>query len=102
MLNLFWKIFLVFWVAMIAMGGAIAWTTAQIGRERIPLMMEREKEQFAESVAQAEEVLRTRGVAGFRDWLDDNWSSRRLNVFVIDPAGHEALGWKYDLEPMPG
>ena len=92
MFNLFWKIFLVFWVAMIAMGGAIAWTTAQIGRERIPLMIEREKEQFAESVAQAEEVLRTRGLAGFREWLDDTWSNRRLNVFLIDPAGHEVFG----------
>jgi two-component system sensor histidine kinase CpxA len=90
--NLFWKIFLVFWVAMIAMGGAIAWTTAQIGRERIPLMIEREKEQFAESVAQAEDVLRARGAAGLREWLDDNWSNRRLNVFVLDPSGREVLG----------
>jgi len=90
--NLFWKIFLVFWVAMIAMGGAIAWTTAQIGRERIPLMIEREKEQFAESVVQAEDVLRARGSAGLRAWLDDNWNHRRLNLFLIDPAGQDALG----------
>jgi two-component system sensor histidine kinase CpxA len=92
MFNLFWKIFLVFWVAMIAMGGTIAWTTAQIGRDRIPLMIERDKEQFAESVAQAEEVLRTRGLAGFKAWLDDNWSNRRLNVFLFDPSGQEVLG----------
>jgi two-component system sensor histidine kinase CpxA len=90
--NLFWKIFLVFWIAMIAMGGAIAWTTAQIGRERIPLMIEREKEQFAESVAQAEDVLRARGSAGLRAWLDAHWSSRRLNIFLLDPAGREVLG----------
>ncbi|MCC6302633.1 MAG: HAMP domain-containing protein [Gammaproteobacteria bacterium] len=92
MFNLFWKIFLIFWIAMIAMGGAIAWTTAQIGRERIPLMIEREKEQFAQSVAEAESVLRTRGLAGFREWLDDTWSNRRLNVFLIDPSGREVLG----------
>lgn len=92
MFNLFWKIFLIFWVSMIAMGGAIAWTTAQIGRERIPLMIEREKEQFAEGVAEAENVLRARGVAGFREWLDHTWSSRRMNVFLIDPAGREVLG----------
>lgn len=94
MVNLFWKIFLIFWISMIAMGGAIAWTTAQIGRERIPLMIEREKAQFAESVAEAEGVLRTRGVAGFREWLDATWSNRRLNVFLIDPSGREVLGNK--------
>ena len=92
MINLFWKIFLIFWVSMIAMGSVIAWTTAQIGRERIPLMIEREKEQFAESVAEAEKVLRTRGVAGFREWLDDTGSERRMNVFLLDPSGREVLG----------
>lgn len=92
MFNLFWKIFLVFWIAMIAMGGAIAWTTAQIGRERIPLMIERDKDQFAESVAQAEDVLRARGSAGLRAWLNEHRGKRRLNVFVLDPAGRDALG----------
>lgn len=92
MFNLFWKIFIVFWIAMIAMGGAIAWTTAQIGRERIPLMIEHEKEEFSESVAQAEDILHKRGVPAFKEWLDDNWSNRRLNVFLIDPAGREVLG----------
>jgi len=92
MINLFWKIFIVFWLAMIAMGGAIAWTTAQFGRDRIPLMIEQEKEQFADNVDRAEDALHTGGVAGMKRWLNNPAHGRGLNIFVIDQAGNEVLG----------
>lgn len=92
MYGLFWRIFLWFWVAMVVMGGAIAWTTAQIGRERIPLMIERDKAQFAESITRAEDVLRAHGINGLKDWLKDPRHVRGMRVFVLDPGGREMLG----------
>lgn len=92
MYSLFWKIFLWFWVTMVVMGGAIAWTTAQVGRERIPLMIEHEREQFAENVDRAEDVLRRAGVAGLRTWLADGDHGDDMRLFVFDPAGSEMLG----------
>jgi two-component system sensor histidine kinase CpxA len=92
MYSLFWKIFLWFWVATIVMGGAIAWATAQVGRERIPLMIEHEKEEFARNVDRAEGVLRTQGVPGLRAWLNEPDHTIGMRIYVLDPAGNEMLG----------
>ncbi len=92
MYGLFGKIFLSFWLTMIAVGVVIAWTTAQLGGEKIPPMIERAQNQFAEDAARAEEVLLTGGIAGLRDWLDNTDHTRSMRVFVFDASGREALG----------
>lgn len=92
MYGLFGKIFLSFWLTMIAVGAVIAWTTAQLGGEKIPPMIERAQNQFAEDAARVEEVLRARGIGGLRTWIDDPDHIRTMRVFVFDASGQEVFG----------
>jgi two-component system sensor histidine kinase CpxA len=98
MYSLFGKIFLWFWMTTIAIGAAIALTTAQLGREKIPPMMERAHENFVQDAARAEEVLRLQGLAALREWLKESEHTRATRIFVFDPSGHEALG---QTAPLP-
>lgn len=92
MYSLFGKIFLSFWLTMIAVGIVIAWTTAQLGGEKIPPMIERAQNQFAEDAARAEQVLGARGIGGLRVWLENPDHTRAMRVYVFDASGREALG----------
>ncbi len=92
MFGLFGKIFLAFWLTMITLGAVIALTTAQLGGEKIPPLIERAQNQFAEDAAQAEQVLRARGLDGLRAWLEHREHTRAMRVFVFDASGEEALG----------
>ena len=92
MYSLFGKIFLWFWGAMIAMGAVIALTTAQLGGEKIPPMIERAHTQFMEEASQAAQVLGTRGIDGLRQWHRRSDRTRSMTLFVFDDAGREALG----------
>lgn len=89
MYSLFGKIFLWFWAMMVLMGAAIALTTAQLGGEKIPPMIERAHAQFLEEAEQAKQALATGGVAGLRQWRRGHGHMR---LYLIDPAGREALG----------
>lgn len=91
MYSLFGKIFLWFWGTMIAMGAVIALTTAQLGGEKIPPMIERAHGQFTEDTARAAQVLGTRGVDGLREWLRSG-HGHSMRLFVFDESGSEALG----------
>lgn len=92
MYGLFWKLFLWFWAATIAMGATIALTTVQLGGEKIPPMIERAKEQFAENSRQAVEVLQQRGIRGLRAWLDRPGHASGMRLYVIDSGGRDMLG----------
>jgi two-component system sensor histidine kinase CpxA len=92
MYSLFGKIFLWFWATTIVTGAVIALTTAQLGRDKIPPMMERARGDFVESAAHAEQALRSRGLAGLREWMARSDRARALHVFVFDASGREALG----------
>jgi two-component system, OmpR family, sensor histidine kinase CpxA len=90
--SLFGKIFLSFWLTMIAVGVVIAWTTAQLGGEKIPPMIERAQNQFAEDAARAHQVLAARGISGLRAWLDNPDHTRAMRIYVFDASGREVLG----------
>jgi two-component system sensor histidine kinase CpxA len=92
MYSLFGKIFLWFWITTIATGVVIALTTAQLGGEKIPPMLERAKGNFIEDATRAEEVLRLRGLDDLREWLKRSEHARAMHVFVFDASGAEALG----------
>ncbi len=92
MFGLFGKIFLAFWLTMITVGAVIALTTAQLGGEKIPPLIERAQNQFTEDASRAEQVLRTRGLTGLRNWLEHRENTRAMRVFVFDASGQEALG----------
>lgn len=92
MYSLFGKIFLWFWLTMIAMGAIIALTTAQLGGEKIPPMIERAQTQFAEDGARAAQVLGAGGIDALRDWARRAENVRSLRLFVFDAEGREALG----------
>ena len=92
MYSLFGKIFLWFWITTIAIGAMIALTTAQLGGEKIPPMMERAKGNFIEDATRAEEVLRLHGLDALREWLKRSEHARAMRVFVFDASGGEALG----------
>lgn len=89
MYSLFGKIFLSFWLTMVAVGIVIAWTTAQLGGEKIPPMIERAQNQFVEDAARAEQVLRGGGIRALEDWLRDRDNTRAMRVYVFDPGGRE-------------
>lgn len=92
MYSLFGKIFLSFWLTMIAVGVVIAWTTAQLGGEKIPPMLERAQNHFTEDASEAERVLRTGGLAALQAWLETPDHTRAMRLFIFDPAGREMLG----------
>lgn len=92
MYGLFWKLFLWFWAATVAMGATIAFTTAQLGGEKIPPMIERAKEQFTEHSAQAVDVLRRHGLDGLRRWLEDPSHTSGMRLYVLDAGGRDMLG----------
>ncbi len=92
MYSLFGKIFLWFWFTMVAMGAAIALTTAQLGGEKIPPMIERAHTQFTEDAAQAARVLAEQGVDGMRQWWQGEGRTRVKHLFLFDARGAEVFG----------
>lgn len=91
MYSLFGKIFLWFWVTMVLMGAAIALTTAQLGGEKIPPMIERAQAQFLEEAEKAAHALAVQGVSGLRQWHRGG-RGHSMRLYLFDPAGREALG----------
>lgn len=91
MYSLFGKIFLWFWFTMIAMGAVIALTTAQLGGEKIPPMIERAHTQFTDDAAQAARVLGERGLDGLREWRRGEGRKRVRYLFLFDARGEEVF-----------
>ena len=89
--SLFWKIFVWFWVAMIAMGAAIAWTTAHLaerGGAPFRARLHSAMDAYAYSAAS---VLEQQGTDGFKRWFRESERSGVLPVFVLDDLGRDAM-----------
>lgn len=95
MRSLFWKIFLWFWFAMLVLGGAIVWTTAHIGSNERPPLVERALRQFNDETGKAQQVFRDQGLTGLRAWLEKS-HPRHTQIYLLDPLGRDMLG-----KPVP-
>lgn len=106
MYGLFGKIFLWFWGTMLVTAAAVALTTAQLGGEKIPPMIERAHAQFVEAATDATAVLATGGVHALARWREDR--ARSMRMYLFDPSGREAFGQTVPAElrrfarPFPG
>jgi two-component system, OmpR family, sensor kinase len=88
--SLYFRIFVLFWLAMaLIVGGSIATTFTIAAREYEAPEMQRRP-----SVAiQASEVLGREGVSGLKNWLEANKnSSVDRDLFIIGPDGRDILG----------
>jgi two-component system sensor histidine kinase CpxA len=93
MRSLFLKIFLWFWLAMIVIGFAVAWTTATLSnRDEPPAALVRAHEVFQRNADEAHRMLSRDGIEGLRAWRSRASSTRHTRIFVLDASGNELLG----------
>jgi len=88
----FLKIFLWFWGAMIALVLILVWTSAHLGGQEIPPMLEHAREVYQKDTTEVKNVLQSRGVAGLRNWLERHGSPRFMEVFLLTADGRSLLG----------
>jgi len=93
MRSLFLKIFLWFWLAMIVIGVAVAWTTATLSSgDEPPEALVRAHHVFQRNADEAHRVLSEDGLDALRAWAGKASNTRHTRIFVLDPAGDELLG----------
>ncbi|GAB6042018.1 ATP-binding protein [Endothiovibrio diazotrophicus] len=88
-MRIFLKIFLSFWITVIAVGGAVAWVAYQFRGEMEALMREEWDDRLAER-DRLREVLIRDGVAALRRALEV--SPQREHIYVAQRGGGELLG----------
>jgi two-component system OmpR family sensor kinase len=88
--SLFFRIFILFWIAMaLIVGGSIALTVAVASRENDSGDAERRPER----AVQASRVLSTGGLPELRKWLRANKDSiAQRDFFILTPEGEDILG----------
>jgi two-component system sensor histidine kinase CpxA len=93
MRSLFLKIFLWFWLAMIVIGVAVAWTTATLSSgDEPPEALVRAHHAFQRNADEAHRVLSEDGLEALRSWLKKSSNTRHTRIFVLNAAGAEVLG----------
>ncbi len=96
--SLFIRIFLWFWLAVVALGLTLAWTAAQLGGREIPPMLEHARQSFDEDSRAAWRVLEGRGVDGLRAWYREASHRRVLRLHLVDANGRVLVGEALPLE----
>jgi two-component system sensor histidine kinase CpxA len=91
--SLYWRIFLVFWVALalILIGTLTVAVSATAHRTDRPWV------QRGQLYAQAARAFETGGAAALREWLQALPAEPFARTFVIEPSGKDVLG-----RPLPG
>jgi len=87
--SLFFRIFILFWLAMaLIVGGSIALTVAVASRDSSS-----DTERRPEMAVRASQVLASGGLPALRRWLDANRNAIPYReFFIIDAQGHDILG----------
>jgi len=88
----FLKIFLWFWGAMIALVVILVWTSAHLGGQEIPPMLEHAREAHQKESLEIREILQSQGVSGLRERLERHGAPRFTEVFLLTPDGRDLLG----------
>jgi len=94
MLSLYWKIFLSFWVTLLIIGFAIAWTTFSMSQttdgarysKRFP-----DREAFHKEFDSVADMLNSKGVDSYKQWLTKHDHSKST-YFIINEKGQEIQG----------
>lgn len=81
-----------FWLAMLAIGVSIAWTTAELSQSESPPALGRFLEKFHTDASSAVSTLEKQGLIGLKNWLSESSHTRLMNIFVLDTEGNEAYG----------
>lgn len=91
MSSLLSKLFVWVWGTVLVTALAAAVTTAQLGGAKIPPMIERAHQQFAEAGAEAVAVFESGGVEALRQWRATQRGAAR-GLYLFDPSGKEVFG----------
>jgi two-component system sensor histidine kinase CpxA len=88
--SLFFRIFILFWIAMaLIVGGSMALTLAVASRDNESSDTERRPEM----AVRASQVLASGGIVELRHWLNANKSALpHRDFFIVDRDGHDILG----------
>ena len=85
MYSLFWKIFLTFWVTILAIELLTAWFTADLSESEIHPILEKHNEEFVVSSTNAVSVLTKKGLTGFREWAETKDNLKGIDeVYIFD------------------
>jgi two-component system, OmpR family, sensor kinase len=90
--RLFWKIFIGFWLALVAAAlitGTTVWLQHRAERPP-PDLAAGTPSRIATDMAAA--TLRHGGVAALRQWMEEVQFRRPVTVFAVDAQGHDVLG----------
>ena len=93
--SLFWKIFLSFWLAMLALTTAVAWSSYQL-RDIENNVMSKAYSRFAENTRGAVETLQRQGVNGLKVWLDKPDHCKSMTLYLLSFDGRQLIG-----DPIP-
>ena len=96
MRSLFWKIFLSFWLAMLALTIAVAWSSYQL-RDIENNVMSKAYMTFARNTRSAVSILHQQGVKELKQWLHDPDHRKAMTLYLVSFDGRQVLG-----EPVPG
>ena len=91
MRSLFWKIFLSFWLAMLALTIGVAWSSYQL-RDIENNVMSKAYTTFAANTRNAVAVLRQQGVNELKQWLREPDHRKAMNLYLISFDGRQILG----------
>ncbi|MGE0388169.1 MAG: sensor histidine kinase [Gammaproteobacteria bacterium] len=98
-MTLFWKIFLSFWLATLAIAGASIWSTAQFVRDRMPPWPPPHVVAFMQNAVNdaapaAVRTLEDGGPQALRTWVERSPVFGRAadRVYLLDVRGRDALG----------
>lgn len=89
MRSIFWRIFLWFWLALVALLGAAMAVTQLVSDQRLRALDDVDPRQLSR---QACEALAAGGVAGLRDWVDvQQRQYDTLAIYIVTQAGTDLL-----------
>lgn len=95
MSSLFWKIFLWFWIAMLILGSAIAWSTYYFHNSDTENIMGSAYKSFMQDSHTAAQILAQQGLQPLQQWATSHKHSN-MEMYVLNLRGEQLLG-----KPIP-